>query len=343
MQENSETEQTQESFFAKLIPLFVAIAGMVAGYALLREPREPVDPVENSLPPNARYQLEEARKAALSNPTFVLLHEFAITQEEAKTVATSQDKTVYVGGKESIIAYSFEGEIKHKYPVKGGVTALTLAPDGGIVYATSDSVYMIDKEGKEKTVAEKITSDKSLITSIAANKEFVFVADAGKREIIRIDLEGGKNLIIGRKDERRNIPGLVVPSPYLDIALAPDGLLRVANPGRHKIEAYTPNGDLEWSWGKQDTMAVSGFAGCCNPIHIAIAPSGAVFTAEKGLPRVKIFTPKGDFLCVATDYEKDKLAALDMAVAHNEFLVVLAPDGKKVKIYSYTREPKDDQ
>ena len=45
---------------------------------------------------------------------------------------------------------------------------------------------------------------------------------------------------IGEKNKERNVPGLIVPSPYLDVKLARDGLLRVNNTGRHRVEAYTP-------------------------------------------------------------------------------------------------------
>ena len=63
----------------------------------------------------------------------------------------------------------------------------------------------------------------------------MFVADAGRRIVVRYDLEGNFVNEIGRKDEKRNIDGFVIPSPYFDIAVAKDGLLRVVNPGEHRI------------------------------------------------------------------------------------------------------------
>ena len=60
------------------------------------------------------------------------------------------------------------------------------------------------------------------------------------------------------------------------------------NPGRHKIEAYTFDGELETSWGTPATT-IGGFSGCCNPTHIAMLPDGSFVTSEKGLARVKVY------------------------------------------------------
>jgi len=78
------------------------------------------------------------------------------------------------------------------------------------------------------------------------------------------------------------------------VKLHPDGLLRINNPGRHRVEAYSFDGDFEGSWGKP-TAAIEGFCGCCNPINLAMLPDGRVVTCEKGLPRVKVYNAVGDF------------------------------------------------
>ena len=40
-------------------------------------------------------------------------------------------------------------------------------------------------------------------------------------------------------------------------------------------------------------MAIDAFCGCCNPIGLAVLPDGRCVTAEKGLPRVKVFAADG--------------------------------------------------
>ncbi len=98
------------------------------------------------------------------------------------------------------------------------------------------------------------------------------------------------------------MPGFIVPSPFLDVLIHRDGLLRVNNPGRHRVEAYTFDGDLEAAWGKP-TAGIEGFCGCCNPIAIAALADGRLVTCEKGIPRVKIYSAAGDFESVVAGAE----------------------------------------
>jgi hypothetical protein len=98
------------------------------------------------------------------------------------------------------------------------------------------------------------------------------------------------------------VPGLILPSPYLDVKLGRDGLLRVNNTGRHQVETCTASGDLELSWGKPSN-GIEGFCGCCNPIGLALLPDGRCVTCEKGLPRVKVYSADGVFQSVVAGAE----------------------------------------
>ena len=89
---------------------------------------------------------------------------------------------------------------------------------------------------------------------------------------------------IGQKNAERNVPGLIVPSPFLDVMIHRDGLLRVNNPGRHQVEAYTFDGDLEAVWGKAEAVPTQGFCGCCNPIGLAMLSAGADRDVREGHP-----------------------------------------------------------
>jgi hypothetical protein len=152
--------------------------------------------------------------------------------------------------------------------------------------------------------------DKTVLASIAVSDEDVFVADAGNRVVVRFDKDGNIVNKIGEKDESRNIPGFVIPSPYFDLAIARDGLLRVVNPGKQRIEAYTFAGDLEFSWG-QYSNKVEGFCGCCNPVNFAIlfgddssGDEDKFITCEKGLTRIKVYNESGEFVGVVAGPEQ---------------------------------------
>jgi hypothetical protein len=164
-----------------------------------------------------------------------------------------------------------------------------------------DHVEIFDAKGRRKE-PWNIPAAKTWFTGLAVAGNDVFAADAGNRVILRYDKSGKIIGRIGEKNPARNIPGLIAPSPFLDVEIAKDGLLRATNPGRHAVEAYTFTGDLEFSWGKP-TMAIDGFCGCCNPVNLALLPDGRYVTCEKGLPRVKIYREKGEFECVVAGPE----------------------------------------
>ena len=127
-----------------------------------------------------------------------------------------------------------------------------------------------------------------------------------------------------------------MPSPYFDLAMAPDGLLRVADTGRRKIEAYPPDGDLELSWG-ESSAGIEGFAGCCNPVNFAIRPAGGFVTAEKGITRVKVYDEAGAFEGVVAAPDRftgaSDAAALDVAVDSRGRVLVLDPDRGTVRVF----------
>ena len=50
-------------------------------------------------------------------------------------------------------------------------------------------------------------------------------------------------------------------------------------------------------------MGITGFCGCCNPINLALLPDGRYVTCEKGLPRVKIYSERGEFESVVAGAE----------------------------------------
>ena len=287
----------------------------------------------NGLGRDFSYDLTELRKV---DPRLIQYDEAAtisVPLAEPRGLAVDAKDRVYVAGDEAIVAFDKEGKRKAEFKVGGAPRCLAVASDGTLYVATKDHVEVFDATGERKAAWESL-GEKALITSIAVGEGGVFVADAGNRVVVRYDLAGKQVGLIGKKDEARDIPGLVVPSPHLDLAVGRDGLLWVVNPGRHKLEAFTADGDLEASWGKA-SAGIEGFSGCCNPTDIAVLPDGGFVTAEKGIPRVKVYRADGKFECVvaAPDcFEKDAVG-LDLAVDSQGRVLVLDPQAKKVRVF----------
>jgi len=219
----------------------------------------------------------------------------------AKRIAIAADDTLYVCSGNYLTALDSSGASKLEIAASESTCCCAIAKDGTIYVAVRDHVEVFDAKGQRK-VTWGSTGKKSWLTGIAVAENDLFVADAGNRVILRYDKSGKLVRRIGEKDKERNIPGFIIPSPFFDVELWRDGLLRVNNPGRHRMELYTADGDFEGSWGVT-AMGITGFCGCCNPINFTLLPDGKYVTCEKGLPRVKIYSATGEFESVVAGVE----------------------------------------
>jgi hypothetical protein len=216
---------------------------------------------------------------------------------------------------------------------------------GRVYVGMKNRVEVLDPAGKRVAVWEDL-GPKAILTSIAAGENDVLVADAGNRIVLRYDPAGKLLGRIGNRDREKHILGFVIPSPYFDLALTADGLVRVVNPGAHRVEAYTLDGHLEVFWGKRGE-AIEGFCGCCNPTHIAILPNGQFVTSEKGIPRIKVYDADGQFAGVVAGPETlaptetileetrpdHKLPVFDIAADSRGQVLVLDPLAGKVRVF----------
>jgi len=240
---------------------------------------------------------------------------FRCPQPEARRLAFGPDGRLYVAAGKYVTFLDREGAPAGDIACPAAPRAVAAADDL-IHVAFQSHVAVYDGKG-QRTAQWEPPAGRPFLTGIAVGRNDVFVADAGNRVVLRYDRSG--NLIgrIGEKNRERNIAGLVVPSPYLDVEIAPDGLLRVNNPGRHRVEAYTLDGDLEAFWGKP-SAGIEGFCGCCNPINLALLPDGRCITFERGLPRVKVYRPDGAFECAVAGPDAFMDTAKEKAVMDSD-------------------------
>ncbi len=211
-------------------------------------------------------------------------------------IAVAFNEMIYVAGDKAVRIFSENGQVHQEVKLSAEPRCLAVANDNKIYVGMKDHVEIYDRQGN-RLAAWQSLGDDAILTSIAVSNNDVFVADAGDRIVIRYDVNGNVINYIGKRDRSKNIPGFVIPSPYFDIAVGSDGLLRAVNPGNHRIETYTFDGDLQFQWGRFSTD-LEGFTGCCNPVNFAILEDGTYVTCEKGLIRVKIYSRDGRFLGV---------------------------------------------
>jgi hypothetical protein len=275
-------------------------------------------------------------KLAAVDPALILYEEpgppLQTGFRQSRALAIGTGGRVYVAGDRALGVFSPTGAPEMLIELSGEPRCLAIADDGKIYVGVGDHVEVLTTQGQPAASWASL-GDEAVLTSIAISPDGIFVADAGHRIVLRYDAAGTLVGHIGEKDPDKNVPGFVIPSPHFDLAVSRDGLLRVANPGRNRIDAYTFDGDFEFAWGER-SVGIKGFCGCCNPVSFSILPDGGFVTAEKGLDRVKIYNSDGGFVgVVAGPAQLGKEGQIKVCNTPEECQgggldVAVAPDGR---------------
>lgn len=273
-----------------------ALAGLAA-WALGRRTTRAADKNANPF----AYNVDWLKKTDPKWLQYEQTARFKVPREEARRLAVGPDGRLFVSAGNYVCVLDARGTRVTEMALPAPVRCAAVAREGTVYVSLRDHVEVFDAKGQRRAAWES-PSKKTWITGLAVGENDVYAADSGNRVVLRYDRSGKLVGRIGEKNKDRNVPGIILPSPFLDVELHKDGLLRVNNPGRHQVEAYTPDGDLELVWGKT-TMGIEGFCGCCNPIALTLLPDGRIVTCEKGLPRVKVHSVKGELESVVAGPE----------------------------------------
>lgn len=219
--------------------------------------------------------------------TYLQVASFSCPGSDPRRIAIGPSDHLYIASKNGVSVLDAQGSPVAEIATSSPARCVGVAADGTLYVGVRTRLEVFDSKGQQLATWEPPTS-KSWFTGLSVGRNDVFAADSASRVIFRYDRSGKLVGRIGEKNKQRDIPGLIVPSPYLDVKLGRDDLLRINNPGRHLVHIFTAAGDLEFSWGKP-TAAIEGFCGCCNPIGLAVRADGGCITCEKGIPRVKVY------------------------------------------------------
>lgn len=280
-----------------------------------------------------KFDLEKLNKVDSSLIDYSEILQIEPDLEKIKAIAIDANDNIYVTGSNNILVYDKSGELKKDFITDVDAQSICVNEVNDIILGVRDHIEIWDAKGEQKTIW-KAVNEKSLITSIATTQSSVFVADAGNKIVYHYDLDGNLINEIGRKDSLKGIQGFVIPSPYFDLAIGRDGEIWIVNSGRHQLESYDKEGNLKSSW-KKTSMGLDGFSGCCNPSHISILSDGSFVTSEKGIVRVKIHQPSGEFKSVVAaplKFEKGT-RGLDLAVDSENRIIVLDPKKGLIRIF----------
>lgn len=267
-----------------LIVLAVVIVGVMIGDWYSKRP----DNMEGN---KFAYSVDEFKNVPEELIQYKETKNFKVGFEKSSGLTISDDK-IYIVGDQKLKVIDNSGKLLSEIQFSEEPRTVEV-PIDKIYVAFENRIQIIDETGK--TLDEwKLVDDNSYITAIAAHNENIFVANAGTRKIIRFNLAGELQNEFEGKVSEDVLHGFIIPSPYFDIDINEYGDLWVVNPGLHTLENYTPEGNLREHW-KASGAQTENFSGCCNPAHYCFLPDGSFVTSEKGLVRIKVYKPSGEF------------------------------------------------
>lgn len=257
-----------------------------------------------------------------------------------RSIALDANDNIYVTGGQSVTVFNANG---NKLPVtietENAITSIFIDKTETIYLGVGDYIEVYDLAGK-KISQWQSAGPKASINSIVAYQENVMAADAGKKVIHHYDRSGNRKNTFG---------DFVIPSSYIDMGMTSDSHIAVSNPGKHRVEYYSTEGDLMSWWGEFSMSDISGFCGCCNPVSLAVLPNDAGFiTCEKGITRIKHYDRNGNFVGVVAapnqflQHDLSSLSPLtcfnpygmDVAVDSQSRVIVLDPVPGEIRFFS---------
>jgi hypothetical protein len=244
---------------------------------------------------------------------------------DLKAVATT-DRGVLIGGDSFIALYNYDLKLLWDSLLSDPIRAI--AAYGDTIYAsTIETILLFTSEGEQIDEWGPF-DDNSIITCVAANRDYVAIADAGDKVVFVLNKAGALVSLVGQPGNQ-----YVVPSPYFDVSFSDDDFLVTANPGKRYIEFRTIKGEITSYFGEAG-IALEYFCGCCNPSHFAFLPGGNLVTAEKGINRIKIVEPDGDLVELVAQPEKFTASVpVDLAVSKENLIYAANPVNSILYVY----------
>jgi len=271
---------------------------------------------------------------------------FAVPFREPQALVVDDDDRIYVAGDQAVAVFSPDGKkisqiALHDQPHCLAVGGSQHDKPGEIYVGMEEHVEVFDPKGTHVGTWPS-QGEKAFFTGITATDLGVWVADAGNRVVWRYESSGQALKPIGRTGDPECESEFVVTNHYFDLSAGHNDLVYVVNPRLLRVEGYTQRGELETFWG-QGSPAVADFFGCCNPARLAVLPDGRFVTAEKGIPRVKIYSGRGEFETVVVGPPELTDTPGGVAGDHRGRILVLDARAAKVRIFQKKADGKEKQ
>lgn len=257
--------------------------------------------------------------------------------EALRGIAIGPDDRLYAAGDSAVRVYDGEGALEREWPTRRPGNCIALDGSGRVWVGEMTQVEIFGPDG---ALADtwRDPGRLGLVTAIGFHADDVFLADATTRWIRRYDREGRFRNAIG---DRHRKGGFHIPNGVVDFTVDGEGVLHVANPGMHRVERWTADGEPLGHFGHFDGRDPAGFGGCCNPTNLALDAAGRVVVTEKAGPRAKVYSPEGALLAVVADDVFDPRAKnMDLAVDSHGRIYVADTAALEVRVFQPASEAR---
>ena len=207
-------------------------------------------------------------------------------------LATDRQGSLYAAGDTEIKVFDTAGRPSRQWPIARPAHSVAVTDDGSVYVGQEGQIEIFDGAAKPLRTWRN-TGILGRITAIGFLKDGVLAADTADRSIRRFDRDGAFLNKIGKDNP---VNGFLIPNGVLDFAVDAHGIVHAANPGKHRVERYSPEGALLGHIGRFDGNDPAGFTGCCNPTNIAV--TDRIYVTEKAVPRAKAYDFSGNLLAV---------------------------------------------
>jgi sugar lactone lactonase YvrE len=246
-------------------------------------------------------------------------------------------RAVYAVGDSRVAVFDPDGTLLRRWDTTHPGYSVAVDPQGKVWAGQAGQIEIFDAAG---VLVDTWHDDQrlGLVTALGFTAGGVLAADAVARCIRHYDRAGNFRNNIG---DRHRKGGFHIPNGVVDFAVDRQGVVHVANPGMHRVERYTADGELVGRFGRFDGVDPEGFGGCCNPTNVAVANDGRVMVTEKAGPRAKVYDPEGHLLAVVAAGEAFDPAAKNMDLGVDDRGRIFVADTIRRRICVF--EPVDSE
>ncbi len=248
-------------------------------------------------------------------------------------LAVGPRDVVYALGDGEVRVFDSGGRLARTWSAPEKASCLGVARDGQVAIGSPARVDLYSDAGAHVGGFAVGTRDKpGEVTAVRLIKDGVLVADVAARIIRRYDLRGTELGVIGAQNKTG---GFMLPNRSLDFDVDAAGVVHATDTGRHQVTSWKLDGTRVASFGKFGMARPEDFVGCCNPVNLAVAPDGAIVTAEKMIARVKVFSRDRTLLAViGPEHFDPKCVHILVAVDSSGRIVTADPERRTIAVFA---------